>query len=105
MRALAILLLLAVLPTAELVEQAVHFIEHVAHGEPPSHSAHHDSEPGDEHGCTGLVHLCATNHGQVMTFAIPAMTTSETIAVVSVALPPPLADKNSLEPPHRPPIG
>jgi hypothetical protein len=104
-RALAILLLLAVLPTAELVEQAVHVIEHVAHGETPGHSAHHDQEPGDEHGCTGLVHLCATHQVQVTTFALPVMTTSETIAVVVAKLPPPLADKNALEPPHRPPIG
>ena len=104
MRALAILLLLAVLPTAELVEQAVHVIEHVAHGEAPGHSAHHDGQPGDEHGCTGLVHLCA-NQVQVTTFALPVMTTSETIAVVVVALPAPLADKDALEPPHRPPIG
>jgi hypothetical protein len=104
-RGLAILLLLAVLPSVELAEQLAHVIEHVAHGETPSHSAHHDTEPGDEHGCTGLVHLCATNHVQVMTFALPVMTTNETIAVVAVALPPPLVDKNALEPPHRPPIG
>ncbi|MDQ3335940.1 MAG: hypothetical protein M4D80_12290 [Myxococcota bacterium] len=105
MRGLAILLLLAVLPSVELAEQLAHVIEHVAHGETPSHSAHHDAEPGDEHGCTGLVHLCATNHSQVTTQAVVAMTTVETIAVIAVALPPPLADKNALEPPQRPPIG
>jgi hypothetical protein len=104
-RGLAILLLLAVLPSAELVEQLVHVIEHVAHGETPGHSAHHDADAGDEHGCTGLVHLCATNQSQVTTFALPTMTTNETIAVVIVALPPPLSDKTALEPPHRPPIG
>ena len=105
MRGLAILLLLAVLPSVELAEQMAHVIEHVIEGEPPSHSAHHDADPGDEHGCTGLVHLCATNHVQITTFALPALITSETIAVVIVALPPPLTDKNALEPLHRPPIG
>jgi hypothetical protein len=104
-RALAIVLLVAVLPTMELAEQALHVIEHVMHGEAPSHSAHHDTDPGDEHGCTGLVHLCASHQVQVLTFAVAPMQTIESCALVAATSPPPLFDKNALEPPHRPPIG
>jgi hypothetical protein len=105
-RVLAILLLLAVLPTVELAEQLVHVVEHALHAETPDHSAHHDAEPGDEHGCTGLVHLCATHQAQVTTQAAPQPVVSiETLAVMTIDLPPALTDKNALEPPHRPPIG
>ena len=104
MRALAILLLLAVLPTAELAEQLVHVIEHALQAESPTHSAHHDAEPGDEHGCTGLVHLCATHQAQVATFSAPQVTAIETLAVVALDIPPPLLDKTALAPPQRPPI-
>ena len=102
---LALLLLLAVLPSMELVEQVVHVIEHALHAEVTDHSAHHDAEPGDEHGCTGLVHLCA-HQAQVTAATAPRIDQRiETLAVVAIALPPQLADKHALEPPHRPPIG
>jgi len=102
---LALLLLLAVLPSMELAEQLAHVIEHALHAESPGHSAHHDVEPGDEHGCTGLVHLCTTHQAQVTSTPIPRIERSiETLAVVALALPVPLLDKNALEPPHRPPI-
>lgn len=105
MRVLAILLLLAVLPSMELAEQAMHVIEHALHAEVTDHSAHHDAQPGDEHGCTALVHLCA-HQAQVTASTAPRIERCiETIAVVAIAVPPQLADKNALEPPHRPPIG
>jgi len=104
-RVLAILLLLAVLPSMELAEQLAHVIEHALHAESPGHSAHHDAEPGDEHGCTGLVHLCMTHQAQVTAAATPRIDRSiETLAVVALASPTRLFDKHALEPPHRPPI-
>jgi hypothetical protein len=105
-RLLAILLLLVVLPTIELSEQALHVVTHVLEGEAPDHAAHHDDSQGDEHGCTGLVHLCSCHTTQV-TMSIPrvAPTAVETLEAMAVVAPPPLIDLTSLEPPHRPPIG
>jgi hypothetical protein len=104
MRALAIVLLVAVLPTMELAEQMIHVVEHVLHGDAPDHSAHHDEHPADEHGCTGLVHLCA-HPAPVTMAAAPQLRTTESCAVVTTSSPRMLIDKNALEPPQRPPIG
>lgn len=111
----AVVVLLAVLPTMELAEQAIHAIGHVLEAQVPDHSAHHadhanhasqDGAPGDEHGCTGLLHLCACHHTQV-TAASPAAAPAavETLGTVTAELPPPLVDLHALEPPQRPPIG
>jgi hypothetical protein len=104
MRAFAIVLLFAVLPSMELVEQVVHVVEHALHGDAPNHSAHHDAQPGDEHGCTGLVHLCASHLVQVTPSTMTPMKFVATTSVIAPAIPPQLFDKNALEPPHRPPI-
>lgn len=106
MRLLALVLLLAVLPTVEVTEQIVHLVEHALEADVPDHTAHHDESQGDEHGCTGLVHLCSCHHAQV-TFAVPVMTAStiETLESLASETPHELVDLNSLEPPHRPPIG
>jgi hypothetical protein len=106
MRLLSLLLLLAVLPTVELAEQTLHAIEHAHHAEVPDHSAHHDEEPGDEHGCTGLMHLCSCHHTQV-TITLPglAAVTTEIPDTLTIEVPPPLIDLTSVEPPKRPPIG
>ena len=104
MRALAVLLLVAVLPTVELAEQLAHVVEHVFHAEAPDHSAHHDEHPADEHGCTSLVHLCAHPVPVTMVSA-PDLRTSESCALVMITSPPVLVDKNAVEPPQRPPIG
>ena len=105
MRLLALIVLLAVLPTTELVEQVTHVVEHLLEAEAPDHSAHHGGDAGDEHGCTGLVHLCACHHAQV-TEALRrvAIASTESPESLIVRAPPPLIDLNSLEPPHRPPI-
>ncbi|MDB4962833.1 MAG: hypothetical protein JWP01_2832 [Myxococcales bacterium] len=104
MRLLSILLLLAVLPTVELTEQVVHLVEHALEVEAADHTAHHD--PGDEHGCTGLMHLCSCHHTQVnVAPTITATSSVETRASIATRVPPTLIDLNSLEPPHRPPIG
>jgi hypothetical protein len=106
MRLLALLVLLAVLPTAELAEQAIHLVEHALEGEAPDHSAHHDGAPGDEHGCTGLVHLCTCHHAQVTAaIAVTATPTLETLDRLAAEVPPPLSDLHSLEPAQRPPNG
>lgn len=106
MRWLAILMLVTVLPTVELGEQAVHVIEHLFEGDSPDHSAHHDESQGDEHGCTGLVHLCNCHQAQVTAavFAIDMIAT-ETHQAITITGPPTLVDLNTLEPLHRPPIG
>ena len=105
MRLLALLLLFAVLPTAELTEQAIHVVEHVLAHEDPGHSAHHDAEPGDEHGCTGLVHLCGHHMTQITAAHVAlAITATITPELLAVAAPSALVDLNALEPPHRPPI-
>lgn len=103
-RLLALVLLLAVLPTVELAEQVAHAALHVVNGEAPDHSAHHDEGRSDEHGCTGLVHLCG-HHAQVMTG--PPTTVVVAIEVggqVALEAPRSLVDQRSPEPAQRPPI-
>ncbi len=105
MRVIAILLLLAVLPTVELAEQVEHAIAHVLDAEPADHGAHHDEAPGDEHGCTGLVHLCSCHHTQVtVALAVMVSHTTESSGAVDIAAPKSLADLTTPEPAHRPPI-
>jgi hypothetical protein len=102
MRAIALLVLLAVLPTVEVTEQLTHWVEHVFHAEEFGHGAHHDA--GDEHGCTDLLHLCG-HHTQVTTSVVVLATRGiETTTWLTVASPPSLANLTSLEPAHRPPI-
>ena len=105
-RLLALLLLVAVLPSFELAEQIEHAIVHVVQGDPADHSAHHDEDVGDEHGCTGLVHLCACHHTQVTAATALQLSSSvETFRALQVYPPQSLVAQSMLEPPHRPPIG
>src|SRR5688572_24221850 len=102
MRVIAFLVLLAVLPTVELAEQVHHFIDHVVAAEAADHTAHHDEAPADEHGCTGLIHLCSCHHSQVtIAFVILESKSIESIDTVSVVAPKTLADLNSPEPAQR----
>ena len=105
MRWLAFLLLLAVLPTAELTEQLVHVIDHVVAVEAADHSAHHDDSQRDEHGCTGLVHLCACHHAQA-TAGVPYGVKNRVVAARSPDLDAPISliSLTSPEPAQRPPI-
>jgi len=105
-RWLAIVFVLALLPTVELVEQGVHAVEHVLAGEPAGHDAHHeDHDPADEHGCTQLVHVCGGHHGFGLTPAVPAAAAVRAVTVAAVStIPLELHDLASREPPHRPPI-
>ena len=106
MRVIALLLLFAVLPTVELAEQVEHAVAHLFDAEAPDHSAHHDEQHGDEHGCTGLVHLCSCHHAQVTSAVVVAEARRiERLASVSPAAPASLADLTSPEPAQRPPIG
>jgi hypothetical protein len=106
LRLIALLLLLAVLPTVEGTEQVAHVVEHALAAEAPDHPAHHDDTQSDEHGCTGLVHLCGCHHTQAtVTVAVLGTPGAETVVFVAAGLPPRLVDLNAPEPPHRPPIG
>jgi hypothetical protein len=105
-RWLAIVFVLALLPTVELVEQGAHAVEHVLVGEPADHDAHHEEhDPADEHGCTQLVHVCGLHHGFGLTPAVatPPLVLTATGAAAPLA-PIDLHDLASREPPHRPPI-
>lgn len=105
LRLLALLLLLAVLPTAELIEQTAHVVGHALEAEPPDHGAHHDESQSDEHGCTGLVHLCSCHQTQVTQPLVLHVVLSEhQLASLPTFIPQGLADQRSLEPAQRPPI-
>jgi hypothetical protein len=107
MRAIALLVLLAVLPTVELTEQLAHVIAHVIEREPAAHSAHHEDEQhGDEHGCTGLVHLCTCHHTQI-TLGGDVIVQRSIVAASehTIEAPESLVDLTTQEPAQRPPIG
>ncbi len=105
LRLLALVLLFAVLPTVELIEQAVHVVEHAIDGDAPTHSAHHDDSHGDEHGCTGLVHLCGCHHTQITASTVATTSRAvETLASLAPSAPGTLRGLTSIAPPHRPPI-
>ena len=105
LRLLALVLLFAVLPTAELVEQAAHVVGHAFETEVADHTAHHDDTQSDEHGCTGLVHLCSCHQTQVtQPPVLSTHVTEQQLASLPTVVPQGLADQRSLEPAQRPPI-
>ena len=105
MRWIALLLLLVVLPTLELTEQVAHVIDHALEVDAVDHSAHHDDSQRDEHGCTGLMHLCTCHHTQVTAgVAFLAIDRTEAARSASIAAPSSLISLTSPEPAHRPPI-
>ena len=106
LRLMALLLLFAVLPTAELVEQTVHVVSHAFEAEAPAdHAAHHDDSQSDEHGCTGLVHLCSCHQTQVtQAVVLHVHATAHQLASLPIVVPQGLVDQRSLEPAQRPPI-
>lgn len=136
-RTLALLLLLAVLPSVELAEQLVHAAGHLVAAEPLDHGAHatdrahHGGAPAapgaraaapsarpravppgpagvgaDEHGCTGLVHLCGSHPAQMMPIGPIAPARAGALGpIAGVRAPRSLVDLTSPEPLHRPPIG
>jgi len=103
---LAFLLALSILPaTGEVVELVVHWATHgdVAHVAGDAH----DTTPmgSDEHGCSGLFHMCACHTAQATTTQVSVIAASAppNRAVDSVA---PLADagRDAPSPTIRPPI-
>ncbi len=104
-RWLALVFVLALLPSAELVEQAVHVVEHALAGEDPGHGAHHDV-PAGEHGCTELVHVCGGHHGAGLsvTSLVPVASAHAVAARAPTVAPHDLDDLAAVTPPHRPPI-
>ncbi|HUQ06468.1 MAG TPA: hypothetical protein VM261_28390 [Kofleriaceae bacterium] len=105
-RLLALLVVVALVPTAELTEQVVHVVEHVLEREDAAHSAHHDEAPADcEHGCTGLIHLCACHTTVAVTPAIATVPRAIVPMVSTFWSPARLHDTAAREPADRPPIG
>ena len=92
-RLLALLLVVALVPTAELTEQAAHIVEHVLEHEAPMHGAHHDDGPLDcNHGCTGIIHVCTCHHAVALTPAQRKQQRDRAVVagrVVQVGVPPP----------------
>lgn len=106
-RWLALVFVLALLPTVELVEQGVHELEHVLAGEVAGHDAHHEEhDPAEEHGCTGLVHVCGGHHGLGVAASLPApVLVGYEVGVIAPITITDLHGLSTREPPHRPPIG
>jgi hypothetical protein len=107
MRLLALLLLLAVLPTVEVTEQIAHVVEHAFSSELADHAAHHEETPGEEHGCTSLIHLCGSHHAPQITISIMRVASRADVSTdaASIGAPHSLVDLTTPEPLQRPPIG
>ncbi len=105
-RLLAILIVVALLPTIEVTEQAVHVVEHLIEGDDAAHSAHHDEGAPDccDH-CGGLVHVCATHQTLAVTPVLATTARLEHVRRTGVHLPSTLRDLAAREPADRPPIG
>lgn len=102
---LALIVVLALVPTVEVVEQAVHLIEHGA-GVDEHDLGHHDHGDDGANGCAELSHLSGAGLGpvsdpRVVTAAAPSAATS-TLDYLAVDA---WRDRGSPPPPHRPPIG
>ncbi len=105
-RFLALLLVLAILPvTGEAIEFVVHWAEHgdVAHAT----SDDHESAPlgSDEHGCSGLFHMCACHNVQATAPHQLVVTASvSTDTRVDASSPPQQDGRGAPAPSIRPPI-
>ena len=105
-RLLAIFLVLALLPVAEVSEQVEHLVGHVLAGEDGAHSAHHDEVPEDcEHGCTGLIHICVCHRTLALAPDVVALRRGERLASEPPLPASTLRDLSAREPAFRPPIG
>lgn len=105
-RFLALLLVLTILPfTGEVLELGIHWVEHgdVAHADTDEHG----SAPlgSDEHGCSGLFHMCACHTAQATTpqvnLAIAPVSTDQQ---VDACAPPRQDGCDAPAPTIRPPI-
>lgn len=106
-RILALLLVLAIVPVSgEVVELAVHWVTEgdVAHVAGDAH----DTAPlgADEHGCSGLFHLCACHTAQATPAPAVAAAAHPAPACGRVVARAPLPDRGRGAPPPtiRPPI-
>jgi len=98
LRLVAALLLGCLTPgVGEAVENLGHLLArgHLAHAEG---AAHHHSEPGDEHGCNGVFHLCSCHSTQ--RFLQPSPTLPR-LAAAPVARPVMVAESRLLPGFHR----
>jgi hypothetical protein len=102
---LSLLLVLSLLPTMEVVEAAVHLVEHgdLAHGDSDGHGT--SALGSDEHGCSGTFHLCGCHSASVITPTPSELQahhapSSRTASFVSTGRD----GLGATAPPHRPPI-
>ncbi len=102
---LSLLLVLSLIPSMEVIELAVHLVQHgdLAHGE----RDHHESSAlgTDEHGCSGAFHLCSCHTSSVTALAESTLRsvyapTSHTNSFAATGR----AGLGATAPPHRPPI-
>lgn len=88
----------------EAVEDAAHWLRegHTVHDEDPVDG----HEPGAEHGCSGLQHLCRCCPASHLMLAVPAVTSPALEASVANGAWPTTAalDAETQAPPLRPPI-
>ncbi len=87
-RLLALMLVFAILPvTGEVVELVVHWAQHgdVSHAADDAHGS--DPLGTDEHGCSGLFHLCACHSAQATTpqtnSVVPHVTCDRSVATIA----------------------
>ena len=101
---LALLIVLATVPTIEVLEQAAHLIEH-GFGDDDHDLGHHDHDDDGANGCAELSRIygaaqavpsarAATLHGQAR---VAHLVTHRPVD--------PWRDRGSSPPPYRPPIG
>ena len=66
---LALLLTLSLLPSMEVIELAVHLVQHgdLAHGDRDGHEK--SALGSDEHGCSGTFHLCGCHTASALASA------------------------------------
>lgn len=102
---LALLLVFAIFPSsAEIVELAAHM---VGHGDDGHAGDEHDGAAGeDEHGCSGMFHLCACHMTNASTeqYALSWSVVADPPTKTALMAPSTRAGRLVEPPPQRPPI-
>jgi hypothetical protein len=106
-RIVALLIVLSIVPSSmELIEVAVHWIEHgdLAHGDQDGHDT--SALGTDEHGCSGTFHLCGCHTASVLAPSIATVVHGfDAIDTRMCFTPVTRAGLGAMAPPIRPPIG
>ena len=101
---LALVIVLALVPTVEVVEQVVHLVEHGA-GVDDHDLGHHDHDDDGANGCAELSHLSGAGLGLIGSAQVGTAVPSAAAATVDYLAIDAWRDRGSSPPPHRPPIG